>query len=89
MFRLRPDLPVEQRRIKFRGGRNAVSNVYDIVRTAFYDQLDRLSPLLGDSRVIQNPITGGNGGLVMNLVMIEGAFLPNISTVTTDRKSVV
>lgn len=86
LFRLRPDLPIEQRRIKFRGGRNAVSNVYDIVRTAFYDQLDRLSPLLGDSRVITNPITGGNGGLVMNPVMIEGAFLPGIGTVTVEEE---
>lgn len=75
------NLPIEKRRIKMKVGAKSRYNIIEIFRDEFYRQIERLGGLLGSDRIINNPVSGPNDALVLNPVMIQGVFLPDIGFV--------
>src|SRR5690606_8444371 len=59
VFRNNPNLPEEQRRIRFNAGKFAIENMYAIFKEEVNAQLGGLAGLLGADRVLsKNPVSG-------------------------------
>lgn len=61
VFRNNPNLPEEQRRVRFNVGKFAIENMYQIFKEEVNAQLGGLAGLLGSERVLsKNPVSGSS-----------------------------
>ena len=60
------DMPDVDRFIKFKGGKDAVENIYQIFKDEINAQYDSIGRFLGSERTIPNPVSGND---LLNLVM--------------------
>lgn len=86
IFRGRNDLPIEQRVMKFKVGAKAYINITEIFRDEFNAQLGQLQYLLGNDRIIQNPVSGPNNALELGVVQIRSVVLPSIGRVIIEHE---
>lgn len=88
IFRNRPDIPITSRRMKFRCGFHAFNNVMRIFDDEIWKQLNRIpGKLLGDDRLISNPISGDNLNLQLNPIMFKAVYLDGIGMVEIEHDS--
>lgn len=88
IFRNRPDIPITSRRMKFRCGFHAFNNVMRIFDDEIWKQLNRIpGKLLGDERLINNPISGDNLNLQLNPIMFKAVYLDGIGMVEIEHDS--
>ena len=82
IFRGRQDLPITERKIKFKVGAMAMVNLEKLIREAFFTTLSNLSWGMGSDRMLpSNPISGTNDAMILGPVQVKGAFLPGIGNV--------
>lgn len=82
------DIPVLQRRMKFRCGFHAFNNMSELFSKEIYGQLNYVpGKLLGDDRLINNPISGPNTALSMGPIMFKSVFLDGIGMVDIEHDS--
>lgn len=86
IFRGRNDLPIEQRVMKFKVGAKAYINITEIFRDEFNSQLGQLQYLLGNERIIQNPVTGPNNALELGVVQIKSVIIAGIGRVIIEHE---
>lgn len=88
IFRNRPDIPITSRRMKFRCGFHAFNNVMRIFDDEIWKQLNRIpGKLIGDDRLINNPISGDNLNLQLNPIMFKAVYLDGIGMVEIEHDS--
>ena len=82
IFRGRQDLPITERKIKFKVGAMAMVNLEKLIREAFFTTLSNLSWGMGSDRMLpSNPVSGTNDAMILGPVQVKGAFLPGIGNV--------
>jgi len=83
VFRTKPDMMFENRRVKFKCGMEAFLNVLNIFKEEVNAQVSNLAALLGADRVLsQNPISGSDlKNLKMEPVRFTNVYLPQIGQV--------
>lgn len=86
IFRGRTDLPIDQRIMKFKVGAKAYENIMEIFRDEFNAQLSNIQYLLGNDRIIQNPVSGPNNALELGIVQIRSVILPGIGKVIIEHE---
>lgn len=84
VFRGRPDIEIQNRRIRFKAGRKAYENIMTLFRSEAFAQLSWLSGagLMGSDRVLpSNPVSGPLTDLKLGPVMFTTVFIPAIGLV--------
>lgn len=82
IFRGRQDLPITERKIKFKVGAMAMINLEKLIRESFFTTLSNLSWGMGSDRMLpSNPISGTNDAMILGPVQVKGAFIPGIGNV--------
>lgn len=71
VFRVNPDKPDVERRVKFKGGKYAVENIHAIFKEEIQAQLAGLGAFLGADRVIPKSPVSGNSLLELKLAPIR------------------
>lgn len=86
IFRGRTDVPIENRIMRYKVGGMAYKNIVEIFRDEFNSQLGALAPLLGNDRIITNPVSGPNNALELGTVSIKAVTLPGIGKVIIEHE---
>lgn len=82
------NLAINKRYMKFRCGIHAFNNMTDLFREEIYSNLNMFDGrLLGNDRLINNPISGPNDALVMGAVIFKAVFLAGIGMVDIEHDS--
>lgn len=83
VFRTKPDMQFENRRVKFKCGMEAFYNVLEIFQDEVNTQTGQLSALLGADRVLsKNPVSGSDlKNLKLEAVRFTNVYIPQIGQV--------
>lgn len=83
VFRTNPDMQFENRRVKFKCGKEAFYNVIDIFEKEVNSQVGNLAALLGADRVLsKNPVSGNDlRNLKIEAVRFTNVYIPQIGQV--------
>lgn len=86
IYRGRIDITIEKRVMRFKVGGMVYKNIVEIFRDEFNAQLGVLAPLLGNDRIITNPVSGPNNALELGTVSIKSVTLPGIGKVIIEHE---
>lgn len=82
VFRTKPDMQFENRRVKFKCGMQAFYNVLEIFKEEVNAQVSNLAALLGADRVLaDNPVSGDLKNLKLEAVRFTDVYIPQIGQV--------
>jgi hypothetical protein len=73
------DKPAEERVVKFKGGKEAVDNIYQIFKEEVGAQVASLAPFMGSERILPtNPVSGSLLNLKLAPVRFTEVYIPGI-----------
>lgn len=73
------DKPAEERVVKFKGGKEAVDNIYQIFKEEVNAQVAAIAPFLGSDRMLpSNPVTGSLLELKLAPIRFTEVYIPGI-----------
>ena len=81
VFRTKPDMQFENRRVKFKCGMQAYYNVLELFEDEVRAQVANIAPFLGSDRTINNPVSGDNKNLELGAVRFTKVYIPQIGMV--------
>lgn len=85
VFRGRSNIPVTQRFIKFKVGAMSQINLEKVIREEFFATLNNLSWGTGSDRILpSNPVSGTNDAMILQPVIVKGAFLSGVGNITIE-----
>ena len=84
LFKNRGDIPVHERRIKFKAGYFAYQNVMEIFREEINHQLGGLANLLAGNAIIKSPLQGPLDALELKPVIFKAVSIPGLGTVEVE-----
>lgn len=85
LYRFRPDVPIEDRRVKFKAGRMAYDNIMALIQQEAVRQLAGLAKFTGTESVLpQNVVTGGLDSLKVQPIKFAEAMFPGVGWVEVE-----
>lgn len=84
VFRINPNKPIVERRLKLKLGRYAFQNILEIFKEEVNAQIANIAPFLGSDALVKDIVTGDNLNKKLGILRFTEVFLPNIGMVSIE-----